>query len=193
MFSANVGAKLTLSGDLDIGNDQTLTTDGRGDIEVSGILAGTGGSGIVKQGDGELILAGANTYDGPVKVNQGTLLVTNSQGLGTTAGGTFVSTGAAVQVAGGVSIAENFVIRDIGVRLRSGNMGAIRSTGGSNTISGTITLGNSSGFGVDSGSTLTLSRPGHDGAVHEPGGDGCRLYEIRRRDADRGRLAATTW
>jgi len=159
VFSANVGAKLTLSGDLDLGNEQTLTTDGRGDIEVSGIIKGSSSSGIVKEGDGALILSGVNTYDGPVTVDQGALVAANSQALGSTAGGTFVNSGAALRVEGGVSIAENFVIRDVGVGLNLSSMGAVRSTGGNNTISGTITLGSSSGFGVDNGSTLTLSGP----------------------------------
>src|SRR4029079_17106630 len=104
-------------------------------------------------------LSGVNTYDGPVTVDQGALVAANSQALGSTAGGTFVNSGAALRVEGGVSIAENFVIRDVGVGLNLSSMGAVRSTGGNNTISGTITLGSSSGFGVDNGSTLTLSGP----------------------------------
>src|SRR5262249_14221296 len=88
IFSANVGATLTL-GKIDLGNQQTLTTDGRGNINVSDIVSGTGGSGITKFGDGTLTLGGANTFDGPVNVNQGNLLLTNSSALGSTAAGTF--------------------------------------------------------------------------------------------------------
>src|SRR5205823_6633568 len=101
-------------------------------------------------------LAGPNTFDGAINVGQGVLSVTNSSGLGTTAGGTFVQSGAAVNVSNNVSLAENFVIRDLGVGLDPTTMGAIRSTGGNNTLSGTITLALNTGFGVDAG-TLTVS------------------------------------
>src|SRR5207253_2745446 len=41
IFSANVGTQLNITGTLDLGNQQALTTDGRGDINVSGIIKGT--------------------------------------------------------------------------------------------------------------------------------------------------------
>ena len=48
--SANVGATLKLSGALDLGNEQTLTTQGMGDIELDGIVSGSDGSGIIEAG-----------------------------------------------------------------------------------------------------------------------------------------------
>src|SRR5262245_44598147 len=48
IISANVGATLSLKGNIDLGAYQTLTTDGRGNIDVSGIVSGTGSSGITK-------------------------------------------------------------------------------------------------------------------------------------------------
>src|SRR4051812_19516396 len=106
IYSANVtnsvtgDPKLNLAGNLDLGLGQTLTTDGKGDINITGIVSGTGGSGITKLGDGTLILGGPNTFEGALNVNQGAVRVTNAGGLGSTAGGTFVSTGAAVQFQG---------------------------------------------------------------------------------------------
>jgi autotransporter-associated beta strand protein len=169
IFSTTFGAKLTLSGELELGNQQTLTTDGKGDIDVTGVIKGTGGSGITKLGDGTLTLGGpntsANTFDGVVNVNQGSILVTKDSGLGSTAGGTIVGTGASVQVSGGRTIAENFVIRDVGVGFNLDTMGAIRSVGGANTLTGTITLGNNSSFGADLGSTLTIGAPTLGGTI----------------------------
>ena len=57
--SANVGATLNIESTLDLGNQQSLTTEGKGDINVSGIVSGTGGAGITKLGEGTLILGGA--------------------------------------------------------------------------------------------------------------------------------------
>src|SRR5262249_32150089 len=72
-------------------------------------------------------------------------------------GGTFVASGAAVKLTNNVTVAENFVIRDVGVGLDFNTMGAIRSTSGSNTLSGVISLVNNGSFGVDNGSTLTVT------------------------------------
>src|SRR4029453_9613098 len=103
-----------------------LTTDGKGNISVSGIISGTGGSGITKQGDGTLTLGGANTFDGRVNVNQGVVSVTHALGLGSTSGGTLVGSGAQVQVSGGVSIGENFVIRVVAGGLYRTPLGSFR-------------------------------------------------------------------
>src|SRR6185295_6130550 len=81
----------------------------------SDVISGTGGAGIIKQGDGVLTLAAANTFDGLVDVKQSVVSVTNSAGLGSAAGGTIVRSGAQLQVSNNVNITnENFVINDIG-------------------------------------------------------------------------------
>src|SRR5262245_36136893 len=48
-ISANAGAQITL-GKIDLANLQTLTLDGRGNIDVEGVVSGSGG--ISKLGDG---------------------------------------------------------------------------------------------------------------------------------------------
>ncbi len=63
---------------------------------LSGILSGTGSSGITKAGDGVLVLSGPNTYAGATTVTAGTLLVNNTTGSGTGAGNVTVSSGAAI-------------------------------------------------------------------------------------------------
>ncbi len=42
---------------------------------LSGVLSGTGSSGIDKTGDGTLVLSGANTYQGATQVTAGTLII----------------------------------------------------------------------------------------------------------------------
>ena len=84
--------KLTLSGSV-VGNSSldNLTFDGAGDIEVKGVLSGSGG--LTKLGQGTLTLSGVNTYSGGTNLNGGTLSLYSAAALGATdtisfAGGT---------------------------------------------------------------------------------------------------------
>src|SRR5688572_19533965 len=158
--SVNVNATLNISGEVDLGSSQTLTTDGKGNINVTGIVRGTGASGITKMGDGVLTLGGANTFEGEVRVNQGVVTVAHPLGLGLSASaGTFVGTGAQVRLAANaatMTVAENFVIRDVGVGFDQATMGSIRSVTGTNILTGVITLGANASFGVDSASELRI-------------------------------------
>src|SRR5262245_13006119 len=145
-FSANVGAKVTL-GDVELGNLQTLTIDGRGDLAVQGQVTGTGG--ITKLGDGPLILAGDNSLAGIVNVHQGIINLRHDNALGSPDAGTIAGLGAVIQVQDGVTVPENFVVRDVGVGFDMATLGAIRSVGGDNVLTGTVAMTNHGSFGVD--------------------------------------------
>src|SRR5262249_2466676 len=94
--SANVGAQIEL-GDINLQNLQTLISEGRGNFKVTGNISGTGG--ITKIGDGTLILAGANTFEGLVDVTQGVVSGQSAGAFGSsTTGGTIVRSGAAVEI-----------------------------------------------------------------------------------------------
>src|SRR5262245_1748976 len=97
-FSANNGATITLGG-LELANLQTLTLDGRGNIDVEGVVSGSGG--ITKLGDGTLILAGNNSFDGLVTLTQGVINLRNNNALGSTNAGTIEGLGTAVKLQGG--------------------------------------------------------------------------------------------
>ncbi len=72
------GSKVLLGdGALTVGNSATTTFDGT--------ISGVGGA-LIKQGSGELVLSGTNTYTGGTTVLDGTLLVTNNAGLATGSG-----------------------------------------------------------------------------------------------------------
>ncbi|MDZ7617717.1 MAG: autotransporter-associated beta strand repeat-containing protein, partial [Patescibacteria group bacterium] len=90
----------------------------------------TGGLSLVKQGDGALVLTGANTYTGTTTVSGGTLRITNSGALGSTAAGTTVANFASLEVHGGISVAEPITITGGGYPQAQSWHGALRSTGG---------------------------------------------------------------
>lgn len=134
----------------------TLTLNGDGDgtsgenFSYAGIISGTGG--LTKAGDDRQILSGASTYDGTTSVNAGVLTIQNGTALGSTTGGTVVAPGAALEVQGGITSAENLAISGTGIA----NGGALRNVSGDNTMSGSIDLVAAARINSDAG-TLTLS------------------------------------
>jgi fibronectin-binding autotransporter adhesin len=83
-----------------IDGDAPYATTFSGSIEDGGIAGGTGG-GIVKDGAGTLILAGANTYTGTTEVAEGTLEVDGSLGTSSQSTGlTTVDSGATLRGTG---------------------------------------------------------------------------------------------
>src|SRR5205823_5096244 len=110
--------------------------------------------GITKNGVGEVSLTAANTYSGTTTVNDGLLLVDNSSGLGTTAGGTVVNSGAVLALRFGIDVAaEALSLAGTG---QSG-FGALSSSFGSNSWAGTVTLSANATVSVDAGDFLNLS------------------------------------
>ena len=102
----------TASFSLDTNRGITLTAAGTVNVDPSvtlsygGVIAGA--STLTKSGTGTLVLSGTNTYSGATTVSVGVLRVQNAAALGTTAGGTTVTSGAAIEIDGSaLAIAEN--------------------------------------------------------------------------------------
>ncbi len=127
-----------------------LTLGGGSNTTVNGIMIGTGG--LTKTGAGTLTFSGANSYTGATTVSAGVLNIQNATGLGTTAAGTTVTSGAALQLQGGIMVGNEALTLD-GIGLS--NTGALRNISGNNSWAGTITINSTTRINSDSG-TLTL-------------------------------------
>ncbi|MBV5314953.1 MAG: autotransporter-associated beta strand repeat-containing protein [Prolixibacteraceae bacterium] len=118
---------------------------------VSAILAGA--VTLTKTTSGTVILSGANSYTGLTSVSSGIVNIQNATALGTTALGTTVSSGAALQIQGGITVgAETLSLNGTGIS----NDGALRNISGDNTWGGAITLADNTEISSDAG-TLSLS------------------------------------
>ncbi|MBT5903582.1 MAG: hypothetical protein HOH58_15895, partial [Opitutaceae bacterium] len=155
MFTAANGG-LTVNDSFNL-NAHTLTIDTQNvsnTVEFTGSKDPvTGSGGFTKIGDGTLIFSGAHTFTGAVTVTTGVVSVRHATGLGTTAGGVTVASGAALELQGGISIgAEALTLNGTGIS----NNGALRNFSGTNSYAGAITLGSDTEIQSDA-DTLTLS------------------------------------
>jgi autotransporter-associated beta strand protein len=149
------------------GNNNSITVDAGSQLDLTNVLKrgafdSAGRGGLVKNGGGTLVLAGANSYDGITDIVAGTLIAASNTAIG--AGGhsgetmSYIRDGATLALQGGVSLDEHFHVWGSGV----GALGAVRSLSGNNTL--TNSPGAGAGFalrtnivvGVDA-DTLTVS------------------------------------
>ena len=155
-FSETIGS-LAGGGIVTSGTAGALTLTAGGDNTstlFSGVLQnGSGTMSFTKSGTGTLTLSGANTYTGATTITSGVLNIQNSAALGAIAGGTSVSSGAALQLQGGIIVgAEPLTLNGSGIS----SDGALRNISGNNSFAGTVLFGSGSTIASDSG-TLTLS------------------------------------
>ncbi len=154
--STNNPNAASISGRLDLGGTTRTFTIGDStaathDLTVSAIISGSGG--LTKQGNGTLVLSGANTYDGATAVSAGVLNIQHSSALGSTAAGTTVTSGDELQLQGGIAVgAEALSIAGSG----TDSTGALRNISGDNSWAGAVTLTNTTQIYSDAG-RLTLS------------------------------------
>ncbi|NBR94666.1 MAG: hypothetical protein EBT44_07665, partial [Actinobacteria bacterium] len=104
------GVTINANRGINLGGASIITNTG-----TSTILSIISGTGLTKSGTGTLTLSGNNTYTGATSISAGTLAITHGNGLGTTDGATTVSSGAALSISGGITVAEPITIAGTGV------------------------------------------------------------------------------
>ncbi|MBI2737924.1 MAG: autotransporter-associated beta strand repeat-containing protein, partial [Rhodospirillales bacterium] len=112
---------------------------------------------LQKAGAGTLVVTGANIYSNQTTILSGALNIQNNTALGATGGGavasgTIVSSGAALEIQGNITVgAEALLLNGTGI----GGGGALRNISGNNSYGGAITLNSAVRINSDSG-VLTL-------------------------------------
>jgi len=141
----------------------TITIDlpaGSTATQIAGGVISGASTALTKQGAGTLILSNANTYAGVTTISAGVIQAQNNAALGTTVGNTVVASGAALEIIGGLTIAEPLSIAGTGIS--SG--GAVRNVSGNNSLAGGVTMTAASRINSDA-DALTISTGGISGAT----------------------------
>ena len=155
LLNSSASTDALFGGAITLGATSTLevTTAARS-MALGGAIGGSAGAGLLKAGAGTVVLGVANAYSGLTDVQAGTLAVTANNALGTTAAGTSVALGAAIDLRG-----SNYTSAEA-LTLNGGS--ALLASTGTSSFGGQITLGATSTIDV-AGSRLTLSNAIGDG------------------------------
>jgi len=131
--ASGANATASFSGPIGLANAALWLDSTNGQtVSVSGAITNFSGTGsLIKTNEGLAILSGANAYVGTTLITNGTLRIANNSALGTSAAGTTVGSGAALEL-------------------------SLRNVHGNNSSSGAIALASASRINSDTG-TLTLS------------------------------------
>ena len=158
----NGGTLATSTGSATYAGGITLTTAGANfsvagtQLTLSGVINDAASTfGITKTGAGILTLSNANTYDGVTAVNAGTLRVTANDALGSMTNGTSVAAGAELDVQSTLYTTAEALTLDNGATLRTST--------GTSSYAGNITLTTASAAIAVDGVRLTLSGVIDDG------------------------------
>jgi autotransporter-associated beta strand protein len=134
----------TLTGAVTLAGTSQIDVDAGTTLTITGPIGGGSGNRLEKVDTGTLVLSGVNTYDGLTIVNAGVLRVASSAGLGSAANGTAIRDGAAVEITGGITLADDFFVSGRGIA--SG--GVLRSTSGDNILTGDVISGGATDIGL---------------------------------------------
>lgn len=133
-LAGTAGLAYTVNAPLTLANTTTFTGAGTASFTFAGAISGAGG--VTKSGASTAIFTGANDYAGTTTVSGGILDIRDGSALGTTAGGTAVTTSGALLLRNGITVAgEPISLTGDG----SGGNGVLRSNG-ANFWNGNITV-----------------------------------------------------
>ena len=171
LLNASPSGTLTLSGNVTVGSGKELvltSPDTTRTIALSGAIGDSAGgaSGVTVTGGGRVNLTGNNTYSGVTVASSGILYVNKTNALGTTAGNTVIhvngsyATGAQLQIGGGITLAEPLMF--VGTGDGTPWNTALYVSGGTNTLTGPITIAMSAGVRITAGgpgTALNINAP----------------------------------
>ncbi len=148
---------VSLVSPVSLGFPQTWANHSASTLTASSAISGSGG--LTKSGTGTMVLApdtDSSSYAGATTVAGGVLNIQKSTALGSVTSGTSVSSGATLQIQGGISVGtEALALDGSGVS----NTGALRNISGTNFYGGLLTLNGATRIQSDAG-TLVLSNTG---------------------------------
>jgi autotransporter-associated beta strand protein len=133
----------------------SVTVNNLADLTISGQISGGSGAVLTKLGTGTLTLGGNNSaYSAPIDIQNGRLVITHVNALGTTSAETIVNPNAQLQIRNiaGV-IGEPLRLNGFGIS----SDGALFNAAGNSIWGGTITLDSDSSIGVASGTSLDIT------------------------------------
>lgn len=131
----NIDTPIDLAGSI-------LTVDGAGNTGMTQVISNSGATTdqLYKYGSGVLTLSNSgNNYDGITRVQDGTLTVTADHALGSTAGGTVVSSGGTLALLGDLDYTTPESLRLSGDGYNA--QGALENLTGTSVFAGAITFG----------------------------------------------------
>jgi autotransporter-associated beta strand protein len=134
-------------------NNAALILNRSNAYAVANMISGAGTLAVT--GAGAITLSGNNSYAGTTTITAGLVSLAHSNALGGTGAGTSVTSGASLELQGGITVgAEALAISGPG----NASNGALRNYFGANVFGGTVTLGGATTIQSDTG-TLTLDNP----------------------------------
>jgi autotransporter-associated beta strand protein len=155
----------TVTAPMTITGASTIDVDGT-QLSINNTISGTGS--LDKEGAGTLVLSAANTYTGETTVDGGTLAITNSGALGSSAAGsgTTVNTGATLDLQNVTGVAEPITL----------NGGTLAVSTGTSSMTAPMTITGSSTMDVD-GTQLTVTNTISGSGSLEKDGSGTLVLE----------------
>ncbi len=155
----------TISGNLSLGSSTRTfdTTFSAAPIELSIAAQISGTGGIIKNGAGEMILSGSNSFTGTVTANAGRLYLYNNSALGSTNAGTLIQSNATLALNAEIGL-EPLTLDSTGAATSGSSLAAFAGTG-SNSWTGNIILLRDSTIRVDTSQIINLG-----GSISGPGG-----------------------
>jgi autotransporter-associated beta strand protein len=148
-YTVDINAANVLPGNITFNNTTTYTLQG-----AFGIY---GGATLTKNASGTTVMNSSNGYTGATTVAAGVLNIRNANALGNIISGTSVTSGAALEIQGGITTAaEPLTLDGSGI---SSN-GALRNISGNNTWGAAVALASATTIGSDAGTLVIPSLTG---------------------------------